>query len=88
MHVRKQQFIVPLLGLTVAFLLSVFAITGVSEGPPVPLDITPTAYVYLPLAARQLPSKSPPEPKIKTGYLSRYAKLVTSAGTGAVLDSG
>ncbi|NLI89962.1 MAG: dihydroxy-acid dehydratase [Epulopiscium sp.] len=25
-----------------------------------------------------------PEPKIKTGYLSRYAKLVTSANTGAV----
>ena len=31
---------------------------------------------------------SPPEPKIKTGYLARYAKLVTSAGTGAVLDAG
>ena len=26
-----------------------------------------------------------PEPKIKTGYLSRYAKLVTSACTGAIL---
>ena len=26
-----------------------------------------------------------PEPKIKTGYLSRYAKLTTSASTGAVL---
>ncbi|MDA8234278.1 MAG: dihydroxy-acid dehydratase [Clostridia bacterium] len=26
-----------------------------------------------------------PEPKIKTGYLARYAKLVTSASTGAVL---
>jgi dihydroxy-acid dehydratase len=26
-----------------------------------------------------------PEPKIKTGYLSRYARLVTSANTGAVL---
>jgi len=25
-----------------------------------------------------------PEPKVKTGYLSRYAKLVTSAATGAV----
>jgi dihydroxy-acid dehydratase len=31
---------------------------------------------------------SPPDPKIKTGYLSRYAKLVTSAGTGAVLSTG
>ena len=26
-----------------------------------------------------------PEPNIKTGYLSRYARLVTSASTGAVL---
>ena len=25
-----------------------------------------------------------PEPKVKTGYLARYAKLVTSASTGAV----
>ncbi len=25
------------------------------------------------------------EPKIKKGYLARYAKLVTSANTGAVL---
>jgi dihydroxy-acid dehydratase len=31
-------------------------------------------------AKRQLP-----EPKVKTGYLSRYARLVTSASTGAVL---
>jgi dihydroxy-acid dehydratase len=28
---------------------------------------------------------NPPEPKIKSGYLARYAKLVTSASTGAVL---
>ncbi len=27
-----------------------------------------------------------PEPKIKTGYLARYAKLVTSASKGAVLE--
>ncbi len=27
----------------------------------------------------------PLEPKIKTGYVARYAKLVTSASTGAVL---
>ncbi|GBR75885.1 dihydroxy-acid dehydratase [Candidatus Termititenax persephonae] len=27
----------------------------------------------------------PPEPKIKTGYLARYAKLVTSANLGAVV---
>ena len=27
-----------------------------------------------------------PEPKIKTGYLARYAKLTTSASTGAILQ--
>ncbi|MDR1042834.1 MAG: dihydroxy-acid dehydratase, partial [Clostridiales Family XIII bacterium] len=27
-----------------------------------------------------------PAPRVKTGYLSRYARLVTSANTGAVLD--
>ena len=27
-----------------------------------------------------------PEPKVKTGYLARYAKLVTSAARGAVLE--
>lgn len=35
------------------------------------------------LEARRLNWKRP-EPKIKTGYLARYAKLVTSASTGAV----
>ncbi|WP_346683308.1 dihydroxy-acid dehydratase [Megasphaera stantonii] len=36
------------------------------------------------LAARNAAWKQP-EPKVKTGYLSRYARLVTSANTGAVL---
>ena len=27
-----------------------------------------------------------PEPRVKTGYLARYAKMVTSADTGAILD--
>lgn len=27
-----------------------------------------------------------PEPRVKTGYLARYAKLVTSANTGAVME--
>jgi uncharacterized protein YkwD len=75
MHVCKQQFIVPVLGLTVAFLLSVFAITGASEGPPLPLDITPTAYVYLPLAARQLPPESPPEPTIPPDDLANEQSI-------------
>lgn len=36
------------------------------------------------LAARKAVWKQP-EPKVKTGYLSRYARLVTSANTGAVM---
>jgi len=34
--------------------------------------------------ARRLASWSAPEPKIKTGWLARYAKVVTSAHTGAI----
>ncbi len=33
----------------------------------------------------RLKNWSPPEPRFKRGYLARYAKLVTSAGTGAVM---
>ena len=28
-----------------------------------------------------------PEPKVKTGYLARYASLVTSADKGAILKT-
>jgi dihydroxy-acid dehydratase len=37
------------------------------------------------LAKRKAAWKKP-EPKIKTGYLSRYAKLTTSASTGAIVE--
>jgi dihydroxy-acid dehydratase len=33
---------------------------------------------------KRMASWSPPEPKIKKGYLARYAKQVTSAATGAI----
>ena len=36
------------------------------------------------LAARRASWKAP-EPKVKTGYLARYARCVTSAGTGAIV---
>lgn len=36
---------------------------------------------------RRLAAWRPPEPRIKTGYLARYARLVTSAHTGAVLKT-
>lgn len=35
--------------------------------------------------ARRKAAWKRPEPKVKTGYLSRYARLVTSADTGAVM---
>ncbi len=35
---------------------------------------------------RRLSSWSPPEPKIREGYLARYAKLVAPASKGAVLE--
>lgn len=38
--------------------------------------------------ARRRSFWKPPEPKIKNGYLARYAKLVTSASTGAILKEG
>lgn len=34
---------------------------------------------------KRLSNWSPPEPKIKRGYLSRYAKMVSSAGKGAIM---
>ncbi|QWR76187.1 dihydroxy-acid dehydratase [Candidatus Magnetomonas plexicatena] len=35
---------------------------------------------------QRLKKWKPPEPKITTGYLLRYAQMVTSAGTGAVMQ--
>jgi len=35
----------------------------------------------------RMDSWKPPEPKVKTGYLARYAGLVTSAATGAVFKT-
>ena len=39
------------------------------------------------LAARR-EKWAPREPKVKTGYLARYASMVTSADKGAILKSG
>ncbi|MDR0886349.1 MAG: dihydroxy-acid dehydratase, partial [Clostridiales Family XIII bacterium] len=36
--------------------------------------------------AKRKESYVKPEPRVKSGYLARYAKLVTSANTGAVLE--
>ena len=37
--------------------------------------------------ARRREGWSAPEPKVRTGWLARYARLVTSANTGAVLEA-
>jgi dihydroxy-acid dehydratase len=36
--------------------------------------------------ARRRAAWAPPEPRVKTGYLARYARMVTSASTGAILE--
>ena len=63
----------------------------VKDGDKITIDI-PNRKMDLHISESEMKERvskwSPPEPKIKTGYLARYAKLVTSAGTGAVLDSG
>ena len=61
----------------------------VEEGDQIAIDI-PACKIELlvdeaVLAARRA-AWTCPEPKIKTGYLARYAKLVTSAARGAVLE--
>ena len=64
-------------------------IAFVKEGDQIAIDI-PSCKIELlvddaTLAARKAAWVCP-EPKIKTGYLARYAKLVTSAARGAVLE--
>lgn len=60
----------------------------VEEGDTIFIDI-PNKILELKVDNAELEKRResfmPIEPKIKTGYLSRYAKLVTSANTGAVL---
>ena len=60
----------------------------VKEGDRIAIDI-PKRRITLQVSAEELKKRRkawrPPEPKIKTGYLSRYASLVTSGSTGAVL---
>ncbi len=63
-------------------------IAFVQEGDRIKIDI-PGKRVDLLVGEAELSRRQAawrqPEPKIKTGYLSRYSKLVTSANTGAVL---
>ncbi|NLC47282.1 MAG: dihydroxy-acid dehydratase [Firmicutes bacterium] len=61
----------------------------VQEGDLIEIDI-PNKKLELLVSdeelARRREAYKPKEPKIKTGYLARYAKLVTSANTGGVFE--
>ena len=60
----------------------------VENGDSIAIDI-PNRSLILKISDEEMAARRQnwvqPEPKIKTGYLSRYARLVTSANTGAVL---
>ena len=61
----------------------------VEEGDMIAIDINAHS-IQLKVSDEELEKRrknwTPREPKIKTGYLSRYASLVTSANRGAVLE--
>jgi dihydroxy-acid dehydratase len=61
----------------------------IKEGDAVAIDI-PKGKIELMVSDEELQSRKAawvcPEPRIKTGYLARYAKLVSSASKGAILE--
>ena len=61
----------------------------VEEGDTITLDIN-NYKIHLNVSdeelARRRDAWKAPEPKVKTGYLARYAKLVSSADKGAILE--
>ncbi|MBC7317507.1 MAG: dihydroxy-acid dehydratase, partial [Chloroflexi bacterium] len=64
-------------------------LAAVQEGDLITIDIpqrTLTLHVPDEEIARRLAALPPFEPRVKGGYLRRYARLVTSASTGAVLQ--
>ena len=60
----------------------------IKNGDRIKIDI-PGRRVDLLLSEKEIKERlgkwKPPKPKITKGYLSRYARMVTSAGTGAVM---
>ena len=59
------------------------------EGDTITIDI-PNASITLEVSEEELARRKAayvqPEPKVKSGWLARYARLVTSADQGAVLE--
>jgi dihydroxy-acid dehydratase len=64
------------------------AIAAINEGDIIKINI-PERTLNVELGSAEIKARLTkvvkPEPKIKTGYMSRYAKLVQSADTGAIL---
>ncbi len=62
----------------------------IEEGDIISIDI-PANTINVKVSDEELAKRkakwTPKEPKVKTGYLARYASLVTSANTGAVLKT-
>ena len=62
----------------------------IEDGDIISIDI-PNRKLELEISDEELAKRRAawvkPEPKIKTGYLARYAKLTTSASTGAVVNA-
>jgi dihydroxy-acid dehydratase len=62
----------------------------VHDGDPIAIDI-PSRRLTLLVDETQLHARrqgwQPPEPKVTSGYLARYARLVSSADSGAVVQS-
>lgn len=62
----------------------------IKEGDTIAIDI-PNKKIELKVDSGELEKREkdfiPLQPKIKTGYLGRYAKMVTSASTGAIFKS-
>ena len=61
----------------------------VEEGDMISIDI-PNCSIELEVSDEELAKRKAawvcPEPRVKTGYLARYAKQVSSAARGAVLE--
>ena len=59
------------------------------EGDRIAIDI-PNHTIELKVSDAELAARKAkwvcPEPRIKTGYLARYAKMVSSADRGAILE--
>jgi len=64
-------------------------IAAIREGDLITIDI-PNQRLELHLSAKEISERlaevTPFRPRVKRGYLARYARLVTSASTGAILD--